>query len=305
MPAGEIFTVGTGGVSTHLDIAKWYGIHAARDKMQKVCMPFVGMGRIMSGVCRDDTIIDVCDFQRISTGIIEGVFNAEEWKSNVGPNLPRLRKGKAFELGDKFVEGVSRDCAGFIDWIAEHGTLLDIMSIGMAIPGQTERGRMGLWVGNFGDLYDRFRQIREQAREFIPRPGWWFYWEDDFFKLMEDKTWPYRAIYDLLVLDLPYLSGNTDMYSTGSWQRLNSILGGDVTIEPWTYKNYYQKLLKALEVKSKYLMITWTDIKSSRIIPQDLRTWFIDQTHGTLEDEQRWSANPKTLFGWKIKRGDL
>lgn len=295
MPHDDIFRVGAFG-KAYLQIASWYGKQALDLGAQRICMPFVGLGRIASGICREDTVMDVCDFQRISTGLIEGVFTAKKFDTNV--DKPRYTKGYMYHNADaNFCRDMDTQSKGFIDWVATHGTPLDLMAIGMAIPGQTLRGWMTRWTGDFVSLYDKFISIRDACEEFIPRPGEWNYWEDDLFRLLDNGEM--NGHYDLLVVDPPRLSGGVDLYST-AWTRLNKALLGTNEIQSWTIKNYYSNLDRILDIDSDYLIFSWTEGKYPNPTAQEIKEYL--EKKGTILDETSWKVHGKDIFAWQVRR---
>jgi hypothetical protein len=287
VPVDRIFTAGSLATS-YDEIATWYGKHAADLNAKRVYMPFCGFGKIVSAICRDNVTIDMCDFQRISAALVEGVFAAPEWKTNV--DKPRFHKGKACAGGlMRASAGPDQYCAGFIDWIVKYGTPLDVACIGMAIPGQTYRGWLTKWTGDFDHLYDKFVKYREVFKPFINMPGTWNFTEADFFKLQPKEH------YDLLVVDPPSLHPTQDLYSNG-WKKINAVLGGEVRIKPWTDRNYFTLLRQVAAVKSDYLLLTWS---KGNPPTEQIKNFVLSQ--GTLEDEVLWESR-KDIYGWRIRR---
>jgi hypothetical protein len=279
---GEVFSVNGAGKS-YVEVARWYGRNA--EGMEKVCMPLMGMGRIASAIAREDTVIDVCDFQRLSTGIAKGVLGSSEWETNV--DKPRFHKGKAVE--GVLLKSIDIKSAGFIDWVSKNGTMLDIASIGMAVPSQTLRGWLSSWTGSFESLWAKFVKTREGCRKFVGAPGVWNYWEVDFFNRPgEVMTGPY----DVLVLDPPRLP---ESYSS-AWSRLNQVLGGEVKIERWRESTYYERLSEVLKIESDWLLFSWTEGQGL----EDMKDFVVSQ--GTLEVEESWNIRGKTIRAWKVKR---
>lgn len=292
MPKDDVFTAGS-IAKAYIEISGWYGEEAERIGAKSAIMPCMGMGRILSGISRPDTRCIGIDFQRVSGAVINGIFRASTYDTNV--DELRYRKG-SFVAGESGIRDLDMRSAGFIDWILEHGTTLDVAVIGMIIPGHTYHGWLDKWTGDINRLWDKFIRVREECKQFIPRPGKWEFHEDDFFKVSTRFT----ETYDVLVLDLPRLgSGGRESYST-AWSRLNKALGGNATIEPWTAKNYMSNMQLLLSVKSKYILMTWTDGRAPNPSVQQMRSFLGE--HAELESETHWYTYGKDIYGWLFKR---
>jgi hypothetical protein len=292
MPIDTLFTAGT--IAKHyIQIAQWVGGWAEEVGARDICLPFIGMGRMASAICNDDTVIDGCDFQRITSSVFAGVFNAEKYETNV--DKPRFRKGE-FYHGSFIRDMADLDprSAGFCDWVATNGTPLDVACIGMAIPGQTLRGWMTRWTGDFETLWYKFCLFREQCKPFIPRPGVFNYTECDMF----ETDWGLHKKYDLLVADPPRLTGTTDPYSY-TWTRLNKCLLGESSIKPWNMTNYRHHLRRLLQIDARYLSFTWTFSESGLTVTQAKE--FVE-SYGTIVDETEWTHRKTTVYGWRVER---
>ena len=248
-------------------------------------------------MCQDNTSMYVCDYQRLHTAIIRGVFGAREWESNV--DKPRFHKGLA--VAGKCVRNMDTHSAGFVDWVAKYGTQLDVAAVAMAIPGQTMRGWLSTWTGSFGGLYEKFLKVREDFRPFIHMPGSWCWIEDDFFVNMQRDESVLNQHFDVLAIDPPRLGSGPkgkDAYSLGAWPRLNATLGGDVKIKPWTTSNFFSLLHQLLSgIQSEYILFTWTEGNPST---DEVRSavW----SYGMVQDEQEWESYSKVIYGWRIRR---
>jgi hypothetical protein len=291
MPWDNVFAAGS-LATAYLEVAQWYGVHTSAMNAQTICQPFFGFGRMASAMLYDGVTIDTNDFQHLSWAIAEGVFNAKAPETNV--DKPHYRKGKTYN--GKMIKGMDERSAGFIDWVADFGSPLDIACVAMAIPGQTMRGWLSRWVGNFDRLYERFEQIRDQCAKYIPMPGTLNFVEGDFFKIPE--YW--EKHYDVLVLDPPRLNPTRDAYSYGVWPKVNNCLGGTVRIQPWTTKNYFSLLSKTIAVKSDYILMTWADGQVVHPPIGQIKTFV--RGLGTIEDEVTWEARSQTIHGWKVNR---
>lgn len=295
MPYDDVFRIGSFG-KAYLDVAAWYGYQAESLGAKNICMPFVGLGRIASAVCREDTTMNVCDFQRISTGLIEGIFAAKAYESNV--DKPRFLKGKAYET--RFAKYIDVRSAGFIDWVAAKGTPLDVVCIGMAIPGMTLRGWMTEWKQSFETFYQKFLDIRDQAGKYIPRPGKWNYWEADFFQLLqEDVMTSPKEPFDLLIIDPPRLSGGGDLYSS-AWSRLNRVLLGEVSIEQWNMRNYFHNLSEMMNVPSSHLLFSWTEGRHPNPTTDQIEQFLKEQ--GDILTREDWRIHGKDIHAWSVRR---
>jgi hypothetical protein len=287
-----IFTAGS-LAKAYVEIAEWYGTHTADIDAKKICVPFSGFGRMASAMCADRTVMTVCDYQRLHSAIVRGIFTVPMWRTNV--DKPRFHKGLA--VAGKCIKGMDTYSAGFVDWVAANGTPLDVASIAMSLPGQTYRGYLGNWIGGFDKLWEKFLKTREEFRDFLDMPGDWILHEADLFSLIKEGKLDH---YDVIAIDPPRLGSGPkgkDAYSLGPWQRLNETLGGTVKIKPWTVGNYFHLLHQTLSIPSNYILFSWTD---SNPPLDDVKKAVL--SYGVLEEEIRWDAFQKTFYSWRVKR---
>lgn len=306
MSRQTIFTAGS-LAKAYVEVSDWYGEHTEAVNAKKICVPFSGFGRLASAMCQTDTSMYCCDFQHLHTAIIKGVFGAREWKSNV--DKPRFSKGLAVE--GKLIRNIDVYSAGFIDWVAKNGTDLDVAAIGMSIPGQTMRGWLSTWTGNFDKLWEKFNRVREEFRPFINMPGSWCWIEDDIFKAAnrfgeDDGLMTIPKRFDVIAVDPPRLGtgpNGKDAYSLGAWPKLNAVLlqGYDyppVKIKPWTTHNYHGMIHSLFErIDSDYILFSWTEGNP----PTEMVRTFVC-AHGKIIDETIWESHNKTIYGWWIRR---
>jgi hypothetical protein len=291
VPIDKIFSAGS-LAKAYVEIAEWYGKHTLDMNAKSILVPFSGFGRMASAMCTDETSMTVCDFQHLHTCIIEGVFMAPFYATNV--DKPHFTKGAVY-AGKLHIRNMDQYSAGFFDWVLAHGTTLDVACAAMAIPSQTMRGWMSNWTTNFDSYYTKFEKIREQCREYIPMPGHWQCQEEDFFN-SPIRHWRY----DCVAIDPPRLSNGPtgkDAYTTGSWLRLNRVLGGTQSPKPWTPKNYFANLHRAMQVDSDYVLFSWTEGQPDLALIKDLVL-----SYGTLEDEAHVNAFQKSIYSWRIKK---
>ena len=311
MPLDRIFTAGS-LAKMYVEVAEWLGkqtfdmrktteLESYTKKPQpfSILVPFTGFSRMASAMAGHDVTVETCDYQRLSACIVNGIFKADTIKTNV--DKPRFHKGKVF-TGELF-RGISNQpdeySAGFIDWVFENGTDVDKACLAMSIPGQTMRGWMGKWTGDFDGLYAKFESTRRAAADFVGMPGAWFHYEADFFKLLNTVPKTVKSHYDVLVVDPPRLSGPTgrDSYSTGAWERLNRVMGGHAKIIPWNQRNYLPYLRQVLDISSDYTLFTWQEG-----FPRTEDIKKVVCSYGELQDEQVWEGYNKVIYGWCIKR---
>lgn len=288
MTAKTIFSAGA-QAKAYVEVAEWYAKHTEDIGAKEILVPFFGFGRMGSGMCRDDTTITGCDYLHLSATIVQGIFAAEKWETNV--DKPRFHKGNA--VAGSFVKDIDIHSAGFIDWVVANGTPLDVACVGMAMPGQTMRGWLSSWTGNFDKFYSKFEQLRADCQEYIRMPGKWKFHEANLFNLIDYDVLDSR--YHVLAIDPPRLIGTRDLYSRG-WRKFNETLGGNVRIGPWTDRNYFALLHKLMKVKSDYILFTWT-----RGAPDTERVKALLLTYGTLEDDTHWELYSKDIYGWRIR----
>jgi hypothetical protein len=292
MPLDRIFSAGS-LAKAYVEIAEWYGKHTLDVDAREILVPFSGFGRMASAMCTDNANTVVCDYQHLHTAIILGIFAAPNYVTYV--DKPRFHMGQAVN-GNLRIRDIDQRSAGFIDWVVKNGSLLDKACLGMSIPGQTMRGWLTQWTGSFDKFWTKFEKTREECKPYISMPGKWHCVENDFFRMdsiLED------AHFDVVAIDPPRLTSGKDGYTTGSWARLNQVLGGHAVVKPWTRRNYFSLLHLVMNVDCNYVLFSWTKGDPAT---EDVKKLVL--SYGTLEDEQRWDAYQKEIYSWRIKKGE-
>ena len=242
------FRMGFVGASTD-DVCYWLRDNIPKD-IESIAIPFLGSGRSLSILATNDRIIDSWDQQYLSKVIVDGIFKAERSARTISG--PKLRKGYVYET--RCFPGIDEKSAGLIDYIAHHGTLYEHAALTTAIIRSTFRGRIGEWdeTSTAESLWERFQKRLDIQQEYLNLPAHLTHHEDDFYKDRHDGT------YDLIMVDPPKIIQTTDIYSQ-SFGKLNLAIGAQsANFDSWTKYDYFGKVRKLLETKSRYITFEYT-----------------------------------------------
>jgi hypothetical protein len=256
---------------------------------KSICIPFTGVGKALVSFASEDRTIESWDTLHYSRAIVEGVFASKEAKTNV--DKIHYRKGWMYET--RALKHIDERCAGFIDWVADEGTLFDKAALGSAIVRSTLMGRMGQWRSNMEQFWKRFQRIRAYNAEWISQRGTFAHHEGNVYDdLPNDKS------YDLIHIDPPKIVVGTDIYST-QFAALNRALHGKVAELPeWTSRDSLAKFETLLGVNTKRVLFMYTsDVKPAY---EEVRELLL--RHGEVEVERKFPHRKRTDFGIVLRK---
>jgi len=248
------YRMGFVGASTD-EVCYWLRDNIPKD-IETIAIPFLGSGRSLSILATNGRIIESWDQQYLSRVIVEGIFQATEPTGNV--TEPKMQKGYVYET--RCFPGIDERSAGLIDYIAAHGTLYEHAALTTAIIRSTFRGRIAEWDENSTatTLWEKFQKRLGVQLEYLNLPAEFTHHEGNFYDY--DHVGRIKG-YDLLVVDPPKIISSADIYST-TFAKLNYAIGADpgtaIAFDKWTKYDYFGKVRKLLETKSKYLTFEYT-----------------------------------------------
>jgi hypothetical protein len=264
-----------------------------------ICVPFAGIGRSIVAMARPDTTIESFDTQHYTKCIFEGVFRAKEAETNV--DGIHYRKGWAFE--NRPYKNLDDRCAGFMDWVAQEGTLYDKACLGSAITRSTLMARMMHWKSNVEQFYNRFQKQFEYNKDWLNQPGKFVHHEDNFFNwsvatdLITETGVGFS--YDFIEIDPPKVVNYSDTYSL-RFEGFNQILtqGVAAKLPKWNRRNAMGYMRKALETPAPKVVFMYV----SGVFPpyEDVKKMLA--TTGTIEEEREFFHQGRTDYGLVIAR---
>jgi hypothetical protein len=282
----EIFRTGYVGGAVP-EAIEWQVSHTEGAK--SICVPFAGIGRQVVAVARPDTVVESWDTMHYTYCILKGVFSAKEVETNV--DGIHYRKGWMFK--NRSYKHIDDRCAGFIDWVAEEGTLYDKAALGSAMTRSTLMGRMMHWHTNIEGLYSRFQRQFEYNRDWLDQPGRFAHHEGDFFERDTDEE------YDLLMVDPPKVVNYSDVYSLHFAGFNMGLTGGTAPKLPkWSRRNALRFYRRCLDVKAPNVIFMYT----SKVIPDITAVERMLSEHGTIKDRAEFYHNGKTDYGFYLER---
>jgi hypothetical protein len=272
---------------------------------KNICVPFAGIGRAMVAMARPDTVIESWDTMHYSRCIVDGVFTAEEIETNV--DGIHYRKGWAFE--HRPYKNIDDRCAGFIDWVAQEGTLYDKACLGSAMTRCTLMGRLTHWHANIEQLYKRFQKQFEYNRDWLAQPGTYVHHEGNFFdsnswgKVGPDPMQPGYTVgetplYDLLEIDPPKVVNYSDVYSLHFNNFNKALTQGGATLPKWTRRNslgYFRKCLAVLAPKVIFMYV-------SGVMPRVEDVEKVLRESGEITEKQEFVHSGRTDYGFVLER---
>lgn len=292
----EIYRAGFVGGSVE-ESTDWIGEQG--QKAQRICVPFAGIGRAMLVLGGPDTTIESWDTMHYARCIIDGVFNA----SQVETNVDKLRYRKGWAFSHQPFKNIDERCAGFIDWVAEEGTLFDKAAIGSAMVRCTLMGRMMQWHANIEQLYSRFQRQVEYNKDWIGQPTKFIHHEGNFFDrelIAQNQDEARDDSYDLVHIDPPKVVNYSDVYSLHFSNFNQALTGGrGPRLPKWSRRNSIPLMRKVMETTSSPRVIF---MYVSKVIPTygDVKKALLQ--YGEIEDELEFSHNGRTDYGLVIRR---
>lgn len=256
-----------------------------------ICVPFTGTGKDVLSMSGEGRVIESWDTQHYSRAIVEGVFAAKEPKSNV--DKIRYRKGWMYET--RAIKNIDERCAGFIDWVADEGTLFDHAALCSAVVRCSLMGRMTQWYANMEQLWTRFQKARDYNTNWVNRPGSFIHHEASVFDDIEAGK---LGSYDLMQVDPPKVVVGKDVYSA-NFDVLNKAVHGLITDLPqWSTRNSLGYFRQLLTVDAKRILFMYT----SGVKPtyEEVRRLLLKE--GELEVEKEFPHRGRTDYALIIRR---
>lgn len=258
-----------------------------------ICVPFAGSGRDIYSMAGEGRTIESWDTQFYSRAIVEGVFAA----SSVETRVDKLHYRKGWMYETRALKYIDERCAGFIDWVADEGTLFDKASLASAIVRSTFMGRMTQWYANIEQLYSRFQKAREYNTQFINAPGKFMHSEGSIYddiKNMNDDV----PEYDLVQIDPPKVVVGGDVYSS-YFDVLNKALHGKVEKLPrWTSKMVIPSFRELMQVPAKRVLFMYV----SGVKPSNDEVQRMLLEYGDLEESVEFTHHGRVDYGVVIRR---
>jgi len=255
---------------------------------KRIIVPFTGIGRHIVAVQRADTEIYSWDTMAYSRYIVDGVFNAEKAESNV--TEIRYRKGWMYE--HRTYKNIDDRCAGFIDWVAQEGTLFDKAALGSAMTRSTLMGRLTHWKSNVEQLYTRFEKQREYNQDWLNQPGTRLHVEGDFFADLEALQGGEPC--DLAIIDPPKVVNYSDVYSL-HFNHFNQCLtnGQASRLPKWNRRNAMTYMRDAV---TKIPASTMLFFYVNKVIPTYEDVKRVLGQYVEIEEEQEFYHNGRSDF---------
>lgn len=260
---------------------------------ERICVPFAGSGRDVYSMAGEGRIIHSWDTQFYSRAIVEGVFAASSGETHV--DKLHYRKGWMYET--RALKYIDERCAGFIDWVADEGTMFDKASIASAIVRSTFMGRMTQWYANIEQLYKRFQKAREYNLQFVNAPGSFSHYEGSVYDDIENMACDDMA-YDLVQIDPPKVVVGGDVYSS-YFDVLNKALHGKVEKLPrWSSKMVIPSFRDLMKIPAKRVLFMYV----SGVKPSNDEVQRMLLEYGDLEDSVEFAHQGRTDYGVVIRR---
>lgn len=268
----EIYRAGFTGGSVE-ESTDWMG--EQKQGAKHICVPFAGIGRAMLVLGGPGTTIESWDTMHYARCIIEGVFSAKTVETNV--DAIHYRKGWAYQ--HRPFKNIDDRCAGFIDWVAEEGTLYDKAALGSSIVRCTLMGRMMHWHANIEQLYRRFQKQLEYNQDWINQPTVFNHHEGDFYADLEKLQ---DVEFDLVHIDPPKVVNYSDVYSlhfAGFDKALTA--GQGPKLPKWSRRNSIPQMRKIFEgVTANRFIFMYV----SKVVPTFGDVKKVLEQYGEIED---------------------
>jgi hypothetical protein len=265
----------------------WMVAHS--EGAQNICVPFAGIGRSIIAMSRPDTIIESWDTMLYTECIMQGVFNADEIATNV--DGLRYRKGWCYE--NRPFKNMDDRSAGFVDWVAQEGTLYDKACIGSAMVRCTLMARMMQWHANVEQLFTRFQKQFEYNKDWLHQPGKRIHHHGNFFDadLREAK-------YDLIEVDPPKVINYSDIYSLHFSGFNNALMQNKITLPKWSRRNSLRQFREVLKTPAPKIIFMYV----SKVLPplEDVRRVLAEA--GEITEEADFFHNGRYDYGFVIER---
>lgn len=281
----EEFRSGFIGASTK-EATEWVAEHVGDAK--RIFVPFTGTGRDVLSMSDEDRVIESFDTQHYSRAIVEGIFANQKPESNV--DKIRYRKGWLYE--SRALKNIDERCAGFIDWVADEGTLFDHAALASAVVRSTLMGRMTQWYANVEQLWSRFQRAREYNLQWVNRPDTFIHHEASVLDNLPTGS------FDLMQVDPPKVVVGKDVYSA-NFDVLNKALHGLVDPLPsWSTRDSMERFRELMKVDCARILFMYTSgVKPTN---DDVKSMLLE--FGDLEVEHAFAHRGRTDYVMIIRR---
>jgi len=281
----EIYRSGFIGATTP-EASEW--IAAQVGDAKNICVPFTGTARDVASMCGEGRTIESWDTQFYSRAIVEGVLGAKVGETNV--DAVHYRQGWMYTT--RTLKNIDERSAGFIDWVADNGTLLDKASLGSAIVRCTLMGRMTQWYANIEMLWTRFQKARAYNIAWINRPGTFIHHEGSIFDELPVKS------YDFMQVDPPKIVVGGDVYSA-NFDVLNKALKGEVVDLPrWTSRDSIPYFRKIMSIDAERILFMYV----SKVKPpiEEIERLLLE--YGELVEKKEFTHRGRTDYALLLNR---
>jgi hypothetical protein len=284
------FRIGWMGAMTD-EVAVWCADRS--EGARSILVPFSGSGRAITAMSQTNpgAIIRSFDMQVYCDAFMRGILAASDMETNV--DRIRLSKGKMYE--ERYLKGMPDECAGFFDWVANHGTLYDKAILGSVTIRTTMVGRMTHWSEGrtVYSYYKSFELARERFREWIGLNINIVHTLGSFY----DYTPVRGEHYDLIQIDPPKVTSSTDVYSQGGFAAMDRAFGGS-GIMVWRKEDVIERMQRLMEIDAdRYLFFYTTGVRPT---PDEMKR--ILKPYGTIKEEQEFIHSGRSDIGWLIER---
>jgi hypothetical protein len=297
----DVYRAGFIGATTP-EASEWVGSLVGDAKL--ICVPFAGTGRDIASMAGEGRTIESWDTQHYSRCIIEGVFAAKKVETNV--DKIRYRKGWMEET--RAIKYIDERSAGFIDWVAQEGTLYDKACLGSAIVRCSLMGRMTQWHANVEQLYARYQRQFDYNKDYVGLPGTFIHHEESFFgrhkheiELTANATDAYA--YDLMQIDPPKVVMGSDVYSA-NFSNLHLALsqtetdGWNGALPKWNWREVLGYFKQVMDIPVRGTIFLYV----SKVRPDYEEVKRLLLQYGTIEEEREFSHGGRTDYGLHIDR---
>lgn len=281
----DVYRSGFIGATTP-EASEWVGEQVGDAKT--ICVPFTGTARDVASMAGEGRTIESWDTQFYSRSIVEGVFAASEGKTAI--DGIHYRKGWMYET--KALKYIDERSAGFIDYVADEGTMLDKASLASAIVRCTLMGRMTQWYANIEKLYARFERARESNMAWVNRPGTFIHHEGSIFDSMPTGS------YDFMQVDPPKIVIGGDVYSA-NFDVLNKALKGTVVDLPrWTSRDSIPNFRKIMSIEAERILFMYV----SKVKPpmEEIERLLLE--YGDLIEKKEFTHRGRTDYALLLSR---
>lgn len=279
------YKVGFVGATTN-EASTWVARQVGESK--KILVPFAGSGKDIASMARPGTTIESYDTQFYSRAIVEGVFSATTADTNV--DKLRYRKGYMYET--RALKNIDERSAGFIDWVAEYGTLFDKACMVSAAIRSTLLGRGNQWYANVEQFWSRFARARTYNKDWLQLPGTFVHHEQSVFDELPTGS------YDLMQVDPPKIVVGSDVYSA-NFQALNKMFNGAVDPLPkWNWKDVMSRFRALADLDVQRVVFLYV----SGVKPpyEDVKAMLLEKFE--LEIEQAFPHRGRVDYGLVLRR---